>query len=728
MKSFLKLFLVPILGLFFLPFIFSNKNLNLNEDNINYQNNKINDYSEYSENSISSQQFIYELESVPDWGTYELEHNVDFSDSENDDVTGLELNKIIIEGNGYTLYNRDVTDIFNTNTFEVSEANNGLGYYSFFSDVNSCSIFNLNFDNFMFPFGEINESFLTNVNFYNINYQNLIFNVYSPNIIDREDYDNKIINIATIGLIAQNIFGTNFENCAFENINFSNNKIILFDETISTIIAPIGNSESYILSEYHFDDIYINNINFSNNQFISSFSNNLFIEDEGQEKYFSIFYSPFIGSVTNGFQSDEGVPNSINLDEVIFNNINVNGNSNDFANYTFYSLLPPISSGISFNGENIYGFNLNLDIQSQLDNNENIAVGNLSSEGFYLSEDFYYTGIYQTDWIDDVYYQNIALDYTSFSDNESMIKGIYQNNGSSTLNELTDFWYYDKLSINQDYSLVLVDKPTIIYKYDSFYDQNEKTNDIYFKLLDGRNSLSRNDYYANYTINLINKDNNEIIWNEYVDNLLWLGAGEFEASIDLELLFENNLYFEISNDYHIWEQDVNFRKYLPKVYNVSNTIDNNDLIVSYDFVDPYNLINSINISLYDSLNNQIETKTIDYNNLENNNYLDSKEVIFDTKIDDSNNYYLEFEVNCNNFDYYKSYDSPFYITTLDNNLIQYNENNDIQFKTESIIPPDNNESISWWIILLIVIFVLILLVLSIYIIYYFKKKSKKKIK
>jgi|ERR1051325_1527459 hypothetical protein len=399
MKSFFKLFLAPILILGFLSFAFVNKNLNSNKNNINYQNEEIENYSEYSENSISSQQFIDELESVPDDGTYELQHNVDFSDAENDTVTGIDLDHITIEGNGYTLYNRDVIEIFKTNTFEVNEEHNGLGYYSFFKEFFDVQIFNLNFDNFMFPFGEINDSFLINVNFYNLNYENLIFNVESANIADDYSYqlEDINVNVATIGLIFQTVFRSTITNCCFKNINFSNNQIILFDESISTVIAPIGNVKVESESSY-FKNIYINNITFSNNQYISGINNDLFIESSSQqEKYFSIFYSPFIGSTTNNFEIDIKNESIMELDEIIFNNINVSGNNNNFANYTFYSLLPPISTGVTFYGENIYGFNLNLDIQSQLNNNENIGVGNLTSEVYYSSENFYYTGIYQTD-------------------------------------------------------------------------------------------------------------------------------------------------------------------------------------------------------------------------------------------------------------------------------------------------------------------------------------------
>ena len=728
MKSFFKLFLAPILILGFLSFAFVNKNLNSNKNNINYQNEEIENYSEYSENSISSQQFIDELESVPDDGTYELQHNVDFSDAENDTVTGIDLDHITIEGNGYTLYNRDVIEIFKTNTFEVNEEHNGLGYYSFFKEFFDVQIFNLNFDNFMFPFGEINDSFLINVNFYNLNYENLIFNVESANIADDYSYqlEDINVNVATIGLIFQTVFRSTITNCCFKNINFSNNQIILFDESISTVIAPIGNVKVESESSY-FKNIYINNITFSNNQYISGINNDLFIESSSQqEKYFSIFYSPFIGSTTNNFEIDIKNESIMELDEIIFNNINVSGNNNNFANYTFYSLLPPISTGVTFYGENIYGFNLNLDIQSQLNNNENIGVGNLTSEVYYSSENFYYTGIYQTDWIDDVYYQNIALDYTSFLDDESMVEQIHYN--TLNLDNSSYFWYYDKLDVDQDYSFALIDKPMIVYEGNHFYDQNNETMSLSFKLLDGRynkpSDSNQNVYYSNYTINLINRENNETIWSGYV-KYVSERENKFEISIDSELLFENNLYFEISNDYHTWEQDVDFRKYLPEVYNVSNIIDNNNLIVSYDFIDPYNLINSINISLYDNLNNQIENKTIDYNNSEIEDHLNSEQIIFNTKIDDPNNYYLIFDVNCN---IHQFGNQNIVIKTLDDNLIQYNENNDIQFREESIIPPDNNESISWWIIFLIVIFALILISIFIFAFYYIQRKNNKKIK
>jgi hypothetical protein len=36
-----------------------------------------------------------------------------------------------------------------------------------------------------------------------------------------------------------------------------------------------------------------------------------------------------------------------------------------------------------------------------------------------------------------------------------------------------------------------------------------------------------------------------------VEDASWGDSNEFEISIDPELLSENNLYFEISNDYHI---------------------------------------------------------------------------------------------------------------------------------------------------------------------------------
>ncbi|BDV03233.1 hypothetical protein [Candidatus Hepatoplasma crinochetorum] len=730
MKSFFKIFLILSF------FIFLNKNTielnkNLNDDNINYQNNELNDYSEYSNNSITSQQFINDLKSIShDGGVYELQHNVDFSNSENDDVTGIELNGITIYGNGYTLYNRDITEIFNTDTFEVSKENNGLEYYSFFREINNCVFYDLNFDNFMLPFGNVNISYFENVNFYNTNYENLIFNIKSPNINDKfsnNGGDSNLINIniSTIGLIIQTSLDTEFCNCCFENINFLNNEILLYDENISTVVSLIGNytigGEGRFNSD--FKNIYINDISFINNQFISEINNDFFFENEEQEKYFSIFYSPFIGSINNSDTSKDSYNwNITNWEQIIFNNINVSENSNNFSNYTFYSLLPPISMYVTFYGKNIYGFNLNLDVESQLNNNENIGIGNLESPNYYNEDNFYWTGIYQTNWINDVYYQNIALDYTSFSDNESMIEQISQNNYNYS--EFEDWWYYNKLNYNQDYSLVLADKPKIVYQSDDFYDQDEETINFRFRLIDGRyNSIYSNslNYYSNYDLNLINKNNNEIIWSGYVEDISWRDSNEFEISIDSNLLFENSLYFEISNDYHTWKQSVDFRKYLPEIYNVSNMIESNNLIVSYDFIDPYNLINSINISLYDSLNNEIESKKIDHNNLENNNYLDSEEVIFDTKIDDPNYYYLEFEVNCN----LNKFDDPnIIIRSLDNNLIQYNENNYIQFRTESIVPPHNNESISWWIIFLIVIFSLVLISLFTFLIYYFQKNNK----
>jgi hypothetical protein len=316
MKSFLSYFLVLFLILVFLPFVYLNNNLNsrkiLDENNKNYKSNEIEDYSEYSENSISSQQFIDDLESVPEYGIYELQSNVDFSDAKNDDVTGIELNGITIYGNGYTLYNRDVTEIFNIDTFEVSEENNGLEYYSFFEEINNCVFYDLNFDNFMFPFGNVKISYFENVNFYNTNYENLTFNIKSSNINDKfsnngGDFNLIDINIATIGLIIQTSLDTEFCNCCFENINFLNNEILLYDENISTVVSLIGNytigGEGRFNSD--FKNIYVNDISFINNQFISKINNNLFFENEEQEKYFSIFYSPFIGSINNSDTSKD---------------------------------------------------------------------------------------------------------------------------------------------------------------------------------------------------------------------------------------------------------------------------------------------------------------------------------------------------------------------------------------------------------------------------------------
>ncbi|CRX37102.1 / / hypothetical protein / 592641:594827 Reverse [Candidatus Hepatoplasma crinochetorum] len=733
MKSFFKLFLLPFLILNFLFFPFLNKKSELNENYLDYQNQEINNYSEYSENSISSQQFIDDLESIPKYGTYELQSNVDFSDSKNDDVTGLELDSIRIQGNGYTLYDRDVTEIFNTTTFEVSEENGGLTYYSFFKEVDECYIYNLNFDNFMFPFGITYDSWFENLNFYNLDYQNLIFNVRSANIKDDYSYqlDDVIVNIATIGLIFQDITGLNgnyLYNCCFENINFSNNTIILFDQNISTVVSLIGGIETLgsfpnAISVY-FRNIYINNIIFSNNQFISGIDNNSFTKiNSEQEKYFSIFYNPFIGSATNIFHIDEQYQTNASLSEIIFNDINIYGNSNNFANYTFYSLLPSISTGVTFFGKNIYGFNLNLDIETESDNGENISIGSLSNDVYYPPLDFYYTGIYQSDLInDDVYYRYIPLDY-SFSDNTSMIEQMYLDNYQ--VSNYNEWWYYDKLSTDQDYSLVLAGKPTIVYFSDSYYDQDEETLDFSFRLIDGRykepSEFDPNQYYSNYTISLIDRNNDEIIWSQYVEYPSERGANKFKISIDSELLFENNLYFEISNDYHFWEQDVNFRKYLPEIYNVSNVVEDNNLMVSYDFIDPYNLINSINISLYDNLNNQIENKTIDYNNIEND-YLNSEQIIFDTEIDDPNNYYLKIEVNCN---LYEFNDPNIVIKTLDDNLIQYSENSDILFRTEAILPPSDDKSLSLWAIILIILFSLILITLFIFSIYFFMIKKKK---
>jgi hypothetical protein len=73
-----------------------------------------------------------------------------------------------------------------------------------------------------------------------------------------------------------------------------------------------------------------------------------------------------------------------------------------------------------------------------------------------------------------------------------------------------------------------------------------------------------------------------------------------------------------------------------------------------------------------------------------NDYLNSEQIIFDTKIDDPNNYYLEFEVNCN---LHQFSEQNIVIKTLDDNLIQYNENSDIQFRTEAILPPNDNKSL-----------------------------------
>ncbi|CRX37098.1 / / hypothetical protein / 592641:594827 Reverse [Candidatus Hepatoplasma crinochetorum] len=729
MKYLLNYLLIPLLILNFFSFNFLNNDLrsNIYKFNINYQNQATENYSKYSENSISSQQFIDDLESVPENGTYELQANVDFSDSENDDVTGIKLNNITINGNGYTLYNRDITEIFNTDTFEVSEEHDGLGYYSFFTEISYCYIYNLNFDNFMLPFGVIWYSTLKNINSYNMNYQNLTFNVNSYNIYDQFShmYDSEIeINIATIGLFAQALFDSSLFNINFENINFSDNTIILLDDSISVVVAPIGNItiENHNSFSVALINIYLNDISFINNEFISEINNDNFSkESEEQEKYFSIFYSPFIGSATTDRFDTYDAPNIYISDweQIIFNNINISGNSNNFANYTFYSLLPPISGGVTFYGRNIYGFNLNLDIQLQLDNNENVAIGNLSDETYYPSEDFFYTGIYQTDWISDVYYENIVLNYTSFLDNESMIEQIYEYN-YEYFYKFNSFWYYDKLNTNQDYSFILADKPTIIYKADDFYDKNEESIDFYISLIDGRyNQPTKSVYYSNYNINLINKNNNEIIWTGYAE----YAPFDFEISIDSDLLFENNLYFEISNDYHIWDQDVDFRKYLPEIYNVSSFVEDDNLIVSYDFIDSYNLINSIDISLYDNLNNEIESKTIDYNNLENKYYLNSDEISFTTKIYDPNNYYLKMEVNCN---IYKFYDPNLTIKSLDNNLIQYDENSDIEFRTQSILPNDN-KSIAIWLIILIVIIALVLILIFIFLIYYFMIKNKKKI-
>lgn len=742
MKKFLNYFLIPLLILNFISFNFLNDNLKFNVDdeiNINYQNQATKNNLKYSENSISSQQFIDDLESVPRSGTYQLEANVDFSDSKNDDLTGIKLEDITISGNGYTLYNRDITEIFNTYTFELSEEHNGLGYYSFFQEISGCIIYNLNFDNFMLPFGIVTDSIFRNVNFYNFYYQNLTFNIVSANISDDYEYDafennNINANIATIGLVFQEInydgepFKSEIDNCCFENINFSNNIIILFDYSISTVIAPIGGVQTLLNSVFiqiNFNDIYINNIEFSNNKFISGITddNLFFTKDSEQEKYFSIFYSPFIGSATNDFGLDSFNDYVIQFDNIIFNNINVFDNINNFANYTFYSFLTPILTGITVYGQNIYVFNLNLNIQSQLDNNENVGVGNLSNPDAknYFPEYFYYTGIYQTDWINDVYYRYIVLD--NFLDSESMTEEIYNHRAFASFSD--DKWYYDKLSIDQDYSLILADKPIITYQNNDFYDNSNELLNINLFLIDGRyfgyNNIYEK-YYSNYTINLINKNNNETIWNGYVK----VAPDGFKILFNYDyynLLLENNLYFEISNDYHTWDQDINLRKYLPEIYNVSNIVDNNNLMISYDYVDPYNLINSIDISLYDNSNNLLESKIIEYNDSQINYYLNSEETFFETKIDDPNNYYLKFEVNCN----IHRYGNPnIMIYTLRDDLIQYNENNYIEFRTQSI-EPDNDKSIAIWLIVLIVIIILISIAIVIFLIYYFKTKKKNKI-
>lgn len=742
MKHLLNYLLIPLLILNFISFDFLNNDLKSNVDkaNINYQNQATENYSEYSENSISSQQFIDDLESVPEGGTYELQANVDFSNSENDDVTGIELNNISIYGNGYTLYNRDITEIFNTDTFEVSEEHDGLGYYSFFTEVNGCYINNLNFDNFMLPFGVVTEPRLTDVNIYNLDYQNLTFNVVSANILDDYEYQLEEINVnvSTIGLIFQeiNAVGPSYlYNCCFENINFSNNTIILFDHNISTVVSPIGGIQilNDMVGEYssiYFDNIYVNNITFSNNQFISGIINdNLYLEDENQQKYFSIFYNPFIGSATNDFLMDGQFHSYTSWNQIVFNNINIYQNSNDFANYTFYSILPSISTGVNFEGKYVYGFNLNIDFQSQIDNGENIGLGTLSEAGFYYNEHYdddfdRYSGIYQLDlnWLTEVevYYQYIAMG--CFSTYQAMMSKVYSDTGAKNYyNE----WYYDRLNFDQDYSFVLADKPTITYQNYDFYNNYDESIYINFHFIDNIHYDGYGDntekYFSNYTVNLINKDNNEIIWSGYAEYAPY--SFEILFDDDYNLLIENNLYFEISNDYHTWEQDVNLRKYLPEVYNVSSIVENNNLTVSYDFIDPYSLINSVNISLYGDLNNLIERETISYSGLQNNYYSNSEQIVFETKIDDPNKYYLKFEVNCN---IYRYGPQNIIISTLRDDLIQYDQNSDIEFRTQSILP-DNDKFIAVWLIILIVIIALLLILIFIFLIYYFIIKNKKKI-
>jgi hypothetical protein len=55
----------------------------------------------------------------------------------------------------------------------------------------------------------------------------------------------------------------------------------------------------------------------------------------------------------------------------------------------------------------------------------------------------------------------------------------------------------------------------IVYEGNHFYDQNNETMSLSFKLLDGRynkpSDSNQNVYYSNYTINLINRENNETI-------------------------------------------------------------------------------------------------------------------------------------------------------------------------------------------------------------------------
>ncbi|BDV03778.1 MAG: hypothetical protein HPPSJP_4990 [Candidatus Hepatoplasma scabrum] len=734
-----SLFLSLFTGFFFSQF--NNNDLNINiEENIKIEEDE--QFAKYEENSISSQEFIDDLRNVPQDGVYELQSNVDFSDSENDDITGLSLEHMFIDGNGYTLYNRDATAVFDTTTFDVTEEHDGIKYYSFFQEIYDVTIADLNFDNFMFPFGNINHVFLYNVNIFNTTYQNLIFNIYSSNISDSFSYklNDWTVNIATIGLIMNNFDGSIWIASYFDHINFIDNQINLYDQNVTPVISLIGSAKLQTQGDdwWHgnweahpeniFDTIYINNITFANNEFnIKNSNQDHFLLENPSDHFYGIFYNPFIGCLINDYDLDFQLRTNIYFHSIIFNDINVYDNINNSESYTSYSILPAINNSVTIHGENIYLFNLNFDIMNAINEKEKIEVGLLFvNDAFYTFLNLDYSGFYQNELIDPSIYVNFIF-LKKYSNDTEMIYQINQNNAGDE--DLLDIWYYGKVESEQDYSLILPEKPTMVCGGGNLYqlNSNDDTTSVRFYLKKGFIDYRDEDYFE-YTINLIDGTSNEIIWTDQA----YPRHTSFLIDINLDLMYQNNLYFQVSDDEKIWEpQYLDFREFFPELYDVNSSVDNNILTISYQIYDPYQLTRFIDISLYNKDNLKLEIEEIDYTLSSNQNQIEENEITFDTEItDDFNNYYLIFEVYCGiyflSINFSPQSVDPDSVAKLNDQFIKYSNDNDIIFLLESIYPDDLNLFPIWAIILISLAFFLFIVFIILICYFLIKKKLKDK--
>lgn len=590
---------------------------------------------------MSGQEFVDDLNALGANQTYKLDSDVDLSDLPMG--TAIEpLEKVTIEGNYHTIYNRSLDDTINL-------TNLADGVY-LFKSIEETTINNLIFDNTPFVFQSVVNSDLNNVNFINTHIDNKTINTTPSSVfVESSSVNTKATGI---GLFIEFFANSSWTNSVIDNVSFSDNVInnktsasdigTIFVSPISYIKETQKSSASVITDANEFQNIFVNNLSYENNVFQGSdLSSKTTTSAYDYGNASSIYFSPLFAA-SFGYKTNDSYA-KINVNNLVVNNLTYINNKSTITNNTingynrgqgiFYSINPAFIVGSQLKIEQSYLFNL--DINNEMDPETLINTGYVNSLNNYGNPSKGYT-ITNLSY----YYQNQNLrDYNGFdsvlykyTDYQTMIDSI--NIASPTtknaMNWDENLWEIKQLASDQD--------PTLYMHYDLWVSNSDLTfnsQNIAFKgvfrtgnfssgVWDVAISSGSNTFERSYQSG---KDIQEILLTETI----------FDPTTDLIVTFSQN---DVS-----YTKRIDTSYFIPKITRVYNNVVDDKLEVSVDFINNYGYDLAFDIKLYrkNDLIEKFEKQLIDPEISVNNVTFTSLTTFIED--DDYSDYYFDVEIN-----------------------------------------------------------------------------------